>query len=203
MHQAAQQSAAEADPTAQVILKTQMAETQRKSQEAQSKMQLETTSQQQEYQIKIAELQQKMADLETKYRTQSSIDSQRNATQIAMADINNSSRERIAEISAKAQLSQSQLQMQHEQDTTAFMTSQEASTDLRQHGLEIQQQAFTQQAEQAQQAAQAQQQQADQAHQAQQQQQQQVHEIGQQQMDQAHQQQMQANQPQPVQPIGE
>ena len=203
MHQAAQQSAAEADPTAQVILKTQMAETQRKSQEAQSKMQLETTSQQQEYQIKIAELQQKMADLETKYRTQSSIDSQRNATQIAMSDINNSSRERIAEISAKAQLTQSQLQMQHEQDTTAFMTSQEASTDLRQHGLEIQQQAFTQQAEQAQQAAQAQQQQADQAHQAQQQQQQQVHEIGQQQMDQAHQQQMQANQPQPVQPIGE
>lgn len=203
MQQGQQQAAANADPTAQVILKTQMAETQRKAQEAQSKMQLETTAQQQDYQIKIAELQQKMQELEAKYKTQSTIDSQRNATNIAMADINNSSRERIAEISANAQLTQSQLQMQHEQDTTAYMTSQEAAGDLRQHGLEIQQQAFVQQAEQAQQQAQQAQQQAQQAHQAQQAQQQQVHEIGQQQLDQAHQQQMQVNQPQPVPPQGE
>ena len=163
MQQGQQQAAADADPTAQVILKTQTAETQRKAQEAQAKMQLETASQQQEYQIKIAELQQKMQELEAKYKTQSTIDSQRNATNIAMADINNSSRERIAEISAQAQLSQSQLQMQHEQDTTAFMTSQEAASDIRQHGIDIQQQAFTQQAEAAQQQAQ---QQAQQAHQA-------------------------------------
>ena len=157
-NQQQQQAAAESDPTAQVILKTQMAETQRKMQESQARMQLETQKDSQEYQIKIAQLQQKVAELQTKYHTQTNIDQNRNATQIAMADINNSSRERVAAIAANAQLNADQLAMAHEQNQTALQASHAAQQDLRQHGLEIEQEAFRQQAQQVQQQISAQQQ---------------------------------------------
>ena len=188
-----QQAAMSSDPTANVIMQTQMAETKRKAEEAQAKMQQENAQNQQEYQLKVAQLQQKMQELQAKYDTQSKIDSQRNATQIAMADINNSSRERIAEISTQAGLTSDQMAMQHEQDQTALEASQEAQSDLRQHGLEVQQMAFDQQAQQAQLMAQH-------AQEAQQQQQQHQHQMDMfsQQQAQAHQQQQQlaAQQPQ-------
>ena len=163
--QAQQQQAAEADPTASVILKTQMAETQRKQAESQARMQLENQKDQQEYQLKIAELQQKVQELQTKYHTQSSIDANKNATQIAMADINNASRERVASITAGAQLGADQMAMAHEQNQTALEASHAAQQDIRQHGLEIEQQAFQAQAQQVQSqiAAQQQQVQAEQA----------------------------------------
>jgi hypothetical protein len=154
MQQAQQQAAMGADPTAQVLLKTQMAETQRKAQESQSKMQLDLQKTQQQYQLEVAKLQQQMQELQAKYQTQSTIDSQRNATNIAMADLNNSSRERIAEINAKVGLTSDQLAMQHEQDLTAFEASHQAQSDIRQHGLEINQQNFLHQSQMAQQAAQ-------------------------------------------------
>ena len=170
--QAQQQQAAEADPTAQVILKTQMAETQRKQAESQARMQLENQKDQQEYQIKIAELQQKVQELQTKYQTQSTVDSNRNATQIAMADINNASRERVAAINAHAQLTADQMAMAHEQNQTALEASHAAQQDIRQHGLAVEQQAFQSQAAQVQaqiaaqqQAAQAEQQATQQAQQ--------------------------------------
>jgi hypothetical protein len=169
MHQQQQQQAMSSDPTANVIMQTQMAETKRKADESQAKMQQENSQDQQEYQLKIAQLQQKMEELQAKYDTQTKLDSNKNATQIAMADLNNSSKERIAEIGAQAGLTSDQLMMQHEQDQTALIASQEAQTDLRQHGLEVQQMAFDQEAQRAQQEAQhmqearqqAQQQQAD------------------------------------------
>ena len=163
--QAQQQQAAESDPTASVILKTQMAETQRKQAESQARMQLENQKDQQEYQLKIAELQQKVQELQTKYHTQSSIDANKNATQIAMADINNASRERVASITAGAQLGADQMAMAHEQNQTALEASHAAQQDIRQHGLEIEQQAFQAQAQQVQSqiAAQQQQVQAEQA----------------------------------------
>ena len=162
--QAQQQQAANADPTAQVILKTQMAETQRKAAESQARMQMEMQQDQQDYQIKIAELQQKVAELQTKYSTQSTVDSNRNATQIAMADINNASRERVAAINANAALTADQLAMAHEQNQTALEASHAAQQDIRKHGLEIEQQAFQAQAAQVQKQIEAQQaqQQADQ-----------------------------------------
>jgi hypothetical protein len=154
MQQQQQQQAAQSDPTAQALVQTQMAETQRKAQESQAKMQMESQQTQQEYQLQLAELKRKMAELQTKYDTQTKLDANRNATQIAMADINNSSRERIAEINAQMGLTSDQLAMQHEQDTTAFLASQEAEQDIRQHGLSVQQAAFDQQAQMAQQQAQ-------------------------------------------------
>jgi hypothetical protein len=195
--QAAQAQAAGQDPTAQVILKTQMAETQRKATEAQQNLQFEMQKEQQAYQIKVAELQQKVQDLQTKYATQSQIDSQRNATQIAMADINNSSRERVASITAQAGLTSDQMAMAHEQNQTALEASHEAQTDINQHGLEIEQQAFQHQAQMAQQAAQQAAQQGAQLRQAAQQ-----HEQQMQQADQAHQHAMAqiAAQPQTQQP---
>jgi len=162
--QAQQQQAANADPTAQVILKTQMAETQRKQQESQARMQLEQQQDQQDYQLKIAELQQKVNELQAKYSTQTTVDSNRNATQIAMADINNASRERVATINANASLTADQLAMAHEQNQTAMAASNAAQQEIRQHGIEIEQQAFQAQAQQVQQqiAAQQAQQQAEQ-----------------------------------------
>ena len=159
MQQAQQQSAMNADPTAQVLMKTQMAETQRKAQEFQTKMQNDLQNAQQDYQLKVAELQQKVAELQTKYQTQTNIDNQRNATDIAMANINNSARERVAYIQAGAQMDQQQAQLEHEQNMSAIEAIDAASADIRQHGLTIEQQNFQKQADlvnqQAQQQAQA------------------------------------------------
>jgi len=205
-----QQSAAMSDPTAQVILKTQMAETQRKSQESQAKMQLEMQQDQQTYQLKIAELQQKVQELQAKYSTQTSIDNQRNATDIAMANINNAAKERVAMITAGAQMDQIQAQLEAEQDQSAMEAIQAANQDIRQHGLAVQQQQFDQQSQQVQaqiEAQKGQQQlaQQDQQHQQSLQQADQQHQQGLQQADQQHQQQMaqmqeqQAAAPQPPQ----
>ena len=148
-----QQNVANSDPTAQVILKTQMAETQRKQQEAQAKMQLETQKDQQSYQLKIAELQQKVQELQAKYSTQTNIDNQRNATDIAMANINNAARERVAQINAGVQMDQQQAQLEHEQNLSAIDAINAADADIRQHGLAIQQQTFQHQADQVKQQA--------------------------------------------------
>jgi hypothetical protein len=144
--QAAQQQAANADPTAQVILKTQMAETERKAAESQARMQLEQQKDAQDYQLKIAQLQQQVQDLQAKYQVQTALDANKNATQIAMADINNASRERIAAIQAQVGLTADQMAMAHEQNLTALEASHQAQSDIRKHGIDVEQAAFQQQA---------------------------------------------------------
>jgi hypothetical protein len=147
--QAQAQAAAESDPTAQVLLKTQMAETQRKQQESQARMQLEAKKQEQDYDLKIAELERLVLDLKSRYETQSQIDSNKTATQIAIADINNASKERIAAINAQMQLTTDQQAMAHEQNMTALEASHQAQADIRQHGITVEQQAFQSQADYA------------------------------------------------------
>jgi hypothetical protein len=181
-----QQTMLRSDPTAAAIVKTQTAETQRKLQEAQAKMQLDTQSMQQDYQLKIAELQQKVQELQAKYGTQTSIDNQRNATDIAMANINNAAKERVAMITSGAQMDQLQTQLEADQNQSAMEAIQASDQDIRQHGLAIQQQTFDQQAQQVQQQIQAQQ--ADQQHQQSLAQAQQQHAMEIQQQDQQHQQ---------------
>ena len=155
--QSQQQSAAMADPTAAAIVKTQMAETERKTSEQQARMQYELQKSQQEYQIKVANLQAKVAELQTKYSTQTNIDNQRNATDIAMANINNAAKERVAMITTGAQQDQQQIQLEHEQNLSAIDAIQASDADIRQHGLAIQQQAFQAQADQVAKQAKAQQ----------------------------------------------
>ena len=201
LHQQQQQAAMMSDPTAAVIMQTQMAETKRKQEEAQADMQLDAKKQEQEYQLKIAQLQQKVQELQAKYQTQTSIDNQRNATDIAMANINNSAKERIAIIGAKAQMSQQQIALDAEQNQSAMEAINTANADIRQHGLAIQQQQFEQQASQVQnqieaQKAQQEQAQAEQQHQQQAQQQAQQHAQGMMQADQQHQQTLQQAQQQ-------
>ena len=152
--EASQQSAAMADPTAAAIVKTQMAETERKTQEAQLKMQGDMQKSQQDYQIKVAQLQQQVAELQAKYTTQTNIDNQRNATDIAMANINNAAKERVAMINAGVQMDQQQAQLEHEQALSAIDAIQASDAEIRKHGLAIEQQAFQSQAAQvAEQAA--------------------------------------------------
>jgi hypothetical protein len=148
--QAQQQQAANSDPTAQVILKTQMAETQRKQAESQQRMQLDAEKSKQDYQLRIAELQRQVAELETKYQTQTSIDANKSTTQIALADVNNASKERVAAINAQAGLTADQMAMAHEQNQTAFQASNAAQQELTRHGLDIEKRAFEQQAAQTQ-----------------------------------------------------
>jgi hypothetical protein len=198
MHLAQQQQAMGADPTAQVLLKTQMAETERKTQEFQAKMQADVQKATQDYQLKVAELQQKVTELQAKYQTQTDIDSQRNATDIAMANINNAARERIAMINAGAQMDQQQMQLEHEQDLSAMEAIHAASEDIRQHGLAIEQQNFQQQAQMVQQQAQQDAQYQAQAGLANQQ-----HQQALQQNDQAHTQQMQQALPKQQQALPE
>jgi len=188
MQQGQQEAAMMADPTAQVLLKTQMAETQRKAQEAQQNAQMETQRSQQEFQVKVAELQARVQDLQSKYQVQSNIDSQKNATQIAIANINNAAKERIAEITAGAQFTIDQQQLEHEQNMSALEAIQASEQDIRQHGLAVQQQQFDQQAQAA--AKQMELAQAQQQHEQQLQQSLQQHQQGIMQADQQHQQQM-------------
>ena len=154
--QAQQQQLAMNDPTSAAIVKTSMAETERKAQEFQAKMQSDLQKTQQDYQLKVAELQQKVAELQTKYSTQTSLDSQRNATDIAMANINNSAKERVALINAGVQMDQQQSQIEHEQNMSALEATMASEQDIRQHGLQVKQQVFQQQAQDVAQQAQAQ-----------------------------------------------
>lgn len=204
-----QQAAMMSDPTAAVIMQTQMAETKRKQAEAQASMQLDSKKQEQDYQLKIAELQQKVQELQAKYQTQSEIDSQKNATDIAMANINNAAKERIAMIGAQAQMSQQQIALDAEQNQSAMEAINAANADIRQHGLAVQQQEFEQQAQQVQNQIEAQKAQQDlvaqqQAHQQTLQQNDQQHQQQLMQADQQHQQalqqqqEQQAAQPQPT-----
>ena len=153
-----QQNIAASDPTAQVILKTQMAETQRKAAESQAKLQQAASKDKMEYELDIANLQRQVAELKAKYETQTRLDANKSATQIALADINNSSRERIAQIAANMGLTQDQLQMMHEHDMTALEATNAAEQDLRQHGLEVERNEMADQAAQVQQQIAAQQQ---------------------------------------------
>jgi len=145
--QAQRQQMAESDPTAQVLMKTQMAETQRKAQEAQMKAQMEMKKQEQDFDIKIVELQQKVDELMAKYNTQSQIDSQKNAKDIALANINNAAKERVAQISAGVQMDQLQRQLEHEQNQAAIQATRTAETEILKHGIAVEQQAFQQQAQ--------------------------------------------------------
>jgi hypothetical protein len=143
-----QESAALADPTAQVILKTQMAETERKSKESQAKMAAELQRSQQDYELRIADLQRDVQELVAKYQTQSDIDQQQNAKDIALANINNAAKERVAMIQAGAQLNAQQAQLVHEQNLSAIEATKAAEQDIRQHGITMEQQAFQAQAAQ-------------------------------------------------------
>ena len=147
-NQQRQEAAAMADPSAAVFMKTQMAETERKSKEFQAKMQAEMEKSKQEYEIKTQQMQQQVQELIAKYTTQSNIDSQRNAKDIAMANINNAAKERVAMIQAGAQLDSQQRQLEHEQNLSAYEATQAAEQDIRQHGIAVQQQAFQAQADQ-------------------------------------------------------
>lgn len=104
----------------------------------------------------MAELQQQVAELQAKYTTQTNIDNQRNATDIAMANINNAAKERVAMINAGMQMDQQQAQLEHEQALSAIDAIQASDAEIRKHGLAIEQQAFQSQAAQvAEQAAHA------------------------------------------------
>ena len=149
---------------------------------------------QQDFQLRVAELQQEVQDLQTKYTTQTNIDNQRNATNIAMANINNAAKERIAEIGAHREMERQQEMLRHEQDLSAMEAIQTAENDIRQHGLAVRKQVFEQQAQQVQQAIDAQQ--AQQQHIQALQQAQQQHEQGLQQAAEQHAQQMQMQQQQ-------
>ena len=149
------EQAMNSDPAASALMKTQMAETQRKSQEFQTKMQTEVQRMQQEYQLRVAELQQKVQELVAKYQTQSSIDSQKNSTNIVTANINNASKERIAGMQVGAQMDTLQSQLAQEQAMSAIDAINTADDDIRKHGIAIEQQAFQQQAQAVQQALEA------------------------------------------------
>jgi hypothetical protein len=148
--QAAREQAMNSDPTAQVIMKTQMAETERKAKEFQSKIEMESQKQQQEYQLKVAALEQQVQELIAKYDTQTKIDANKNATQIALANINNAADERIASINHGAAFGQMQMQLEHEQNESAMQAINSADQDIRQHGIQVEQQAFQQRAAQIQ-----------------------------------------------------
>ena len=152
------QSAAMNDPTAAAIVQTQMAETKRKAEESQMRVQTEMQKAKQDYDIRVAELQQKVAELQAKYSTQTSIDNQRNATDIAMANINNAAKERVAMIQAGAQIDQQQAQLEHEQNLSAIDAIMAADADIRQHGLALEQKVFDAKAEEVQKQIEAQQQ---------------------------------------------
>jgi hypothetical protein len=153
--QAQMEKMSAADPTAQVLLKTQLAETQRKQQEAEMRMQMDQAKSQQDYELKIAELQRKVLELQSKYQVQTELDNQKNSTNIAINSMNNSSRERVAAMQAHAGLTQQEMALAQEQAMLGIQAVNEAERDIRQHGIEIEKQHFLNEADVAKQAVQA------------------------------------------------
>ena len=178
------QAAAAADPAAQALIQTQLAETKRKAEETQAKFQLEREKMQAEMADKVRDMEAKMSEVMAKLGLDKELAAQDNAAKVAIADINNASKERVAMIAANLDLDSLQAQQQHAQEMTALEAETQAHADLRKHGLDQaqaeQQQAHDAAMQAAQQAAQANQQAVDQQHQVS----------------------MQANQPQPS-PTGE
>jgi hypothetical protein len=132
------QQAAMADPTAQALIQTQVAETKRKAEEAQAKFQLEREKMQAEMADKVRDMQAKIAEIQAKMGLEQQLADQDNAARIAIADINNASRERVASIAASQQLDQLQQQQAHEQGILAMEAQQQAYADMQQHGMEQQ-----------------------------------------------------------------
>jgi len=75
------------------------------------------------------------------------MDSQKNSTNIAMANINNASRERIAAMQVGAQIDGMQAQLEQEQIMSAIDAINTADQDIRKHGIAVEQQAFDQEAQ--------------------------------------------------------
>lgn len=134
--QAQMQQLAASDPAAQALLQTQMAETKRKTEETTAKFQLEREKMQAEMADKIRDMQAAMAEMQAKLGLEQQLASQDNAARVAIADINNASKERVAMITAGTQLDNLQLQQQHAQEMTALEAETQAHADLRQHGLD-------------------------------------------------------------------
>ena len=163
--QSQMQAAAMADPTSQALIQTQLAETKRKTEEAQARFQLEREKMEAEMADKVRDMQAKLAEIQAKLGLQQQLADQDNAAKVAIADINNSSKERVAMINSDQALSAQQIKQQHSQEMTALEAESQAYADLRKHGLD-QAQAEEQRAHDA--AMQAQQQLAQAVQQAQQ-----------------------------------
>ena len=134
--QSQMQAAAMADPTSQALIQTQLAETKRKTEEAQAKFQLEREKMQAEMADKVRDMQATLAEVQAKLGLQQQLADQDNAAKVAIADINNSSKERVAMINADQALSAQQVQQQHSQEMTALEAESQAYADLRKHGLD-------------------------------------------------------------------
>jgi hypothetical protein len=165
-----QQMAMAQDPAAGVLMQTQMAETKRRESEMQGKFALEKAKLQAQMADKVRDLEAKMAEMSAKMMMEQELADQDNAIKIALADINNASKERVASITAQVQLDNMQLQQQHAQNQTALEAEAQAHADLRKHGLD-EARAEQERAHQAtlqaqQQFAQAQQQATQQSHEA-------------------------------------
>jgi hypothetical protein len=130
------QQAAMADPTAQALVQTQVAETKRKAEEAQARFQLEREKMQAEMADKVRDLEAKLAELQAKMSLEQQLTDQDNAAKIAIADINNASKERVATISAGQQMDQMQQQQAHEQGLLAMEAQQQAYKDMQQHDMQ-------------------------------------------------------------------
>jgi hypothetical protein len=130
------QQAAMADPTAQALVQTQVAETKRKAEEAQARFQLEREKMQAEMADKVRDLEAKLAELQAKMSLEQQLTDQDNAAKIAIADINNASKERVATIAAGQQMDQMQQQQAHEQGLLAMEAQQQAYKDMQQHDMQ-------------------------------------------------------------------
>ena len=131
--QAQAQQDAMQDPAAKVLLQTQMAETQRKTQEMQTRFQLDQQKQQLDYQGKIQDMQAKLADLQAKFKQEQD----KLANQIALANVNNAAQERIEYIKAGVALNQQQKEAEIAQNANAVQAELDNASNIRAHQVEM------------------------------------------------------------------
>ena len=91
------------------------------------------------------------------FQTENQINDQKNSTNVALANINNASRERVAQVQTGAQMDAMQAQLAHEQNMSAIDAINMADADMRKHGIQAEREAFMQEAQATQQAIDAQQ----------------------------------------------
>lgn len=131
--QAQAQQEAMQDPAAKVLLQTQMAETQRRTQEMQARFQLDGQKMQLDYQQKLQDMQTKIADLQIKFKQEQD----KLANQIALANVNNAAQERIEYIKAGVALDSTQRQAEITQNQNAIQAQIDNENNIRTHQVEM------------------------------------------------------------------
>ena len=150
LQKAAQESAMLTDPSAAVLLKTEQAKLQFEQERTKGEFAAKSKEQEMKFQTEIDKLIAKYDELASKAEADDQLDSNKNATAVAIASMNNAAKERLEQIKLSQQATAEQMALEHERNMAATTAAQQAQAELQTHGLDMEKQSAASEAQQAQ-----------------------------------------------------